>query len=444
MRPTSRLAEVGTDGHNEGVAVLGGQDEHAGRDQVGAPSTGGDGDAASARGSVREAALAVVGGCGHVGLPLAVAFAGAGLAVVVYDIDKAAVELVNAGVMPFEEAGAAEVLARVAGEELVASSDPEVLAGAEAVVVVVGTPIDEHLDADPQRVSEVVAGLAPFLRDGQLVVLRSTLYPGVTARVEQLLDQAGLDLDVVCCPERIAEGQAMRELVELPQLIGARSEAAAERAVALFSALGVDTITLLPEEAELAKLFTNSYRYLKFAVANQLYQIANDRGLDYERIRVALTDRYPRAADLPAAGFAAGPCLLKDTLQLASSANGFLLGHAAMMANEGLPLYVVERMAARWDLSKMRVGILGMAFKGDCDDRRSSLSYKLRRALRFRAAAVLCADPYVADPDLVPEEELLASSDVVVIGAPHSCYRNLRVTVPAVDVWGILGAGVRI
>ena len=183
---------------------------------------------------------------------------------------------------------------------------------------------------------------------------------------------------------------------------------------------------LEPEEAELAKLFTNTWRYIKFATANQLYMMANDFGLDYERIRSAVTYNYPRAADLPGAGFAAGPCLFKDTMQLAAfNNNNFHLGQASVMINEGLPLYVVARLEQRYDLSNMTVGMLGMAFKAESDDIRSSLSYKLRRILRFKAQRVLCHDPYVTvDPDFTPIEEILSGADLLVIGTPHTVYAD--------------------
>jgi UDP-N-acetyl-D-mannosaminuronic acid dehydrogenase len=394
-----------------------------------------------------ELDVVVVGGCGHVGLPLALAFAERGLSVGVYDTNPGTVAMVAGGEMPFDEPGAPEVLARlIAGSRLRASADPELVSAAENVVVVIGTPVDEHLNPGPQVVPDAVGALAPQFRPGQLLVLRSTVYPGVTSMVERRLVEIGVQLDVAFCPERIAEGKALTELYELPQIISARTPRVLGRARKLFEVLTSEMVELLPEEAELAKLYTNSYRYLKFALANQLYMMANDFGLDYERIRQGVVHDYPRAADLPGAGFAAGPCLLKDTMQLAAfNNNNFVLGHSAMMVNEGLPLYVVDRLARRYDLPSMTVGILGMAFKGESDDTRSSLAYKLRRILRFKAKAVLCTDPYVrADPRLVPLEEVIERSDLLVIGAPHRRYAELPIGKPVTDIWGIRGNGVRI
>lgn len=392
--------------------------------------------------------VVVVGGCGHVGLPLGIGFADRGLSTVVYDINVASVAVVNSAVLPFDEPLAGPVLERVIGSGmLVASSDPSVISEAEHVVVVIGTPVDEHLNPDARAVPDAVLALAPFLRPGQLVVLRSTVFPGVTAIVERELATAGVLVDVAFCPERIAEGKAMTELFSLPQIVSGRSDAVLARADRLFSVLTAKTVHLVPEEAELAKLFTNTWRYIKFAASNQLFMMANDFGLDFERIRSALAEDYPRAADIPRAGFAAGPCLFKDTMQLAAfNDNKFLLGHSAMLVNEGLPLYVVSRMEERFaDLSSLTVGVLGMAFKAESDDTRSSLSYKLRRILRFKAGRVLCADPFVTtDQRLVAHEQVMAEADVLVIGAPHEAYRNLVTDKPVVDIWGITGRGVKV
>jgi UDP-N-acetyl-D-mannosaminuronic acid dehydrogenase len=394
-----------------------------------------------------ERDVVIVGGCGHVGLPLAIALADRGAHVAVYDIDPTAVGLVSSGHMPFQEQGAAPLLEKaVANGQLVVSADPAIVTTAEHVIVVVGTPVDEHLNPDQQAVPRALAGCADYLRDGQLLILRSTVYPGVTALVEKLVARLGHAIDVAFCPERIAEGKAMTELFNLPQIVSARRDEAYDRAAALFGLLNEHQIRMTPEEAELAKLFTNTWRYIKFATANQLYMIANDRGLDFERIRQGLMLDYPRAADMPGPGFAAGPCLLKDTMQLAAfNNNNFMLGHTAMTINEGMPLYLVERLKWRYDLESMAVGILGMAFKGGSDDIRSSLAYKLKRVLTSAAATVRCTDPFVTvDHSLLPLSEVVESSDLLIIAAPHPEYATLATTKPVIDMWGIRGGGVQI
>jgi len=396
--------------------------------------------------------VVVVGGCGRVGLPLGLAFADRGSKVVLYDVNEASVATVGSGTMPFLEEGADSVLRRVLGSTLSVTSAPQAVASAEHVIIVVGTPVDEHLNPDPNAVSSAVLGIEEHLRRGQLLVLRSTVFPGTTALIERQLEELGKGIDVAFCPERIAEGKAMTELFELPQIVSGRTETALSRAEKLFGVLTSHTVRLQPEEAELAKLFTNTWRYIKFATANQLFMMATDFGLDYEKIRAALAFDYPRAADLPKAGFAAGPCLLKDTMQLAAfNNNNFVLGHAAMMVNEGLPLYVVSRLEQRFDLSSLTVGILGMAFKDGSDDTRSSLSYKLRRILRYKAGAVLCTDPHVrSDPTLSTLEDVLRQSDLLIVAAPHREYRDLErrqlkhEAVPIVDIWGTNGGGVQL
>ena len=403
--------------------------------------------AASAASSEFERDLVVIGGGGHVGLPLAIAFADRGAQVAIYDVSESAVESVNAGRLPFDEPGAEPVIKRaISSGRLHATTDPAVVGTAEHVVVVIGTPVDEHLNPDPTAIPRALSACAPYLRDGQMLVLRSTVFPGVTALVEKMIAGLGVKIEVAFCPERIAEGKAMTELFELPQIVSARSSGGLERASKLFSLLTERIVELSPEEAELAKLFTNVWRYIKFAAANQFYMMANDRGLDFERIRQGLTRDYPRAADMPGAGFAAGPCLFKDTMQLAAfNNNNFALGHTAMTINEGLPLYLVHRLEQRFDLSSMTVGILGMAFKGESDDIRSSLSYKLKRVLEFKADAVLCTDPYVTvDPTLLPQEEVITRSDLLIIATPHKSYRDLVLTKPVADLWNVLGEGVRI
>ena len=319
--------------------------------------------------------LVVVGGCGHVGLPLALSFADAGCSVGIYDIDGWKVEQVRSGEMPFLERGADKLLTAVLPTgRLQVSSDRAMIGRAEAVIVVIGTPIDEFMNPSMRIYERAIQELVDHLRQGALVILRSTVFPGTTEFVERLFAQRGFPADVVFAPERIAEGFALEEIRSLPQLIGASSDRAFERARVIFEHLDVEIIRTLPKEAELAKLYTNAWRYMKFAIGNQFFQMAHRAGIDYAKVLHAVRYNYPRAADLPGPGFAAGPCLLKDTMQLAafSTTDQFPMGHAAMLVNEGLPAYIVDMLEKEQPLAGRTIGILGMAFKGDSDDPRSS------------------------------------------------------------------------
>jgi UDP-N-acetyl-D-mannosaminuronic acid dehydrogenase len=390
--------------------------------------------------------LVVLGGGGHVGLPLSLAFSAAGLRVGIYDTSESTLDRISRGEVPFVENGAPELLADLLPTgRLVLGTDAAMLQRTDNVVVVIGTPVDEFLHPSMTVFERTVDQIARDLRPRALVVLRSTVYPGTTARVAEDLQARGCDVDVAFCPERIAEGHALEELSSLPQIIGADEERAGDRAEALFRVLAAKTIRTTTREAELAKLFTNTWRYMKFAVANQFFMIAHTAGVDYGNVLEAIRQDYPRARDLPGPGFAAGPCLFKDCMQLAAfTSDHFPLGQAAMQINEGLPAYIVSALERRYGTLRDRtVGILGMAFKGESDDTRASLSYKLRKLLRWAGADVLCTDPYVKDERLWPLDDVVRRSEILILGAPHKAYQGLDVRgKDVVDVWGAMGRGI--
>jgi UDP-N-acetyl-D-mannosaminuronic acid dehydrogenase len=316
---------------------------------------------------------------------------------------------------------------------------------ADVVIVVIGTPVDEHLSPDPNTVVASIQELSPYLNIDQLLVLRSTVFPGVSKKISEYLAHTLPGIDLAYCPERIVEGNALFELTSLPQIIGVSEDPTFARASLIFEQLGVSTVKCSMEEAELAKLYTNVWRYIKFAIANQFWMMSNDLNVDYENVRHAISFEYPRAADIPGAGFAAGPCLFKDTMQLSALVQqNFPLGQSAMMINEGTPGYVVSRLERKYKLNELTVGILGMAFKGDVDDVRSSLAFKLRKLLAFKCKEVLMHDPFVLDKRFVDYEEIIEKSDVLIIGAPHSLYKLLDTDKPVIDIWNLLQKGVLI
>ncbi|MDO8432179.1 MAG: nucleotide sugar dehydrogenase [Candidatus Binatus sp.] len=392
--------------------------------------------------------VCVIGGCGHVGLPLSIAFAIRGKRVAIYDIDREASRQVSRGEMPFmEEDGERMLREALASGRLTIGADPHVVSNSDALVLVVGTPIDSHLTPSFEAIDDILRSFKPYLRDGQLIILRSTLYPGTSARIERWLSTHGFKIDLAVCPERIMQGRGLSELFGLPQIVSAFSAAGLARSRKLFSSLSKEIVEMQPLEAELAKLFTNAWRYIKFAVANQYYMIATELGVDYDVIYHGITHNYPRSADFPPPGFAAGPCLFKDTMQLASfTQNSFFLGHAAMLVNEGLPQFIVNSLRkSEPDLAFKVVGILGMAFKAEVDDERDSLSHKLRSLLEIEAGGVLCADPYVRRPGLLPADTVIDRSDIVIVATPHKAYKNLDFgDKRVIDIWNLRGQGRRL
>lgn len=382
--------------------------------------------------------ILIVGGFGHVGLPLGIVLADAGFRVLLYDIDTSKKQMILDGNMPFIEYGAEEILPRVIGKNLKIADDLSMVKEAETIIVTIGTPLDEYLNPKLSPILKLIENLAPHLNEKHLVVLRSTVFPGTMQQLKNVFDTRGIKADLAYCPERIVQAYAVQELKTLPQVVAGFGERAIERASKLFKKLGVETVTVEPVEAELTKLFLNAWRYIHFATANQFYMIAEQCGADYSRVHHAMTYKYDRAKNFPKAGFAAGPCLMKDTMQLAAfAANNFPLGHAAMLMNEGLPQFVVRGLQERFDLSKETVGILGMAFKADCDDIRDSLSYKIGKLLRFYGANVLYSDEFAKDPTFISKEELLKKSHIVVLGVPHSAYKTLKIpaSTHVADVW---------
>jgi UDP-N-acetyl-D-mannosaminuronic acid dehydrogenase len=386
--------------------------------------------------------LTVVGGGGHVGIPLVLAFAEAGFRVNVHDRNREVLEALQAGRLPFIEHGGEELLIRaLKRNQLVFTSAPADISTKGPLIITIGTPIDEFLNPVRKVVQDCIDALLPHLVDGQLLVLRSTVFPGTTDWLHGYLARKGRNLKVAFCPERMVQGHGIKELKETPQIISGTTPEAEEEASKLFSAVAPELVVVTPREAEFAKLFNNAYRYIEFAAANQFYLIAKSAGLDYRRVYDAMKRNYPRARGIPSPGLAAGPCLVKDTMQLAAFAqNEFSLGNAAMLVNEGLVLHICDDLARRYDLASMTVGLLGMAFKADIDDTRASLSYKFKKALASHADVVLTTDPFVTtDPELLPLDEVVARSDLLILCAPHSAYRELDFAgKPVVDMWGML------
>jgi UDP-N-acetyl-D-mannosaminuronic acid dehydrogenase len=392
--------------------------------------------------SPEPADLVILGGAGHVGIPLTLCFAAAGKRVLILDLNERAMDSLLEAQLPFVEHGAEGILEEALRRGRIScTNNPAHIPPGVPVIVTIGTPVDEFLNPVQKAVAACIDGLRPHLREGQLLILRSTVFPGTTDWLSRYLSDQ--KVKVAFCPERVVQGRGIEELRSMPQIVSGTTPAAEEEAAALFSLIVPKIVRTTPLEAEFAKLFSNVYRYVEFATTNQFFMIAHSAGADYGRILEAMKMDYPRLRHIPGPGFAAGPCLFKDTMQLAAYArNQFALGHAAMLVNEGLVLYVVDWLRREIDLGQATVGLLGMAFKADIDDTRASLSYKLKKTLAMHARRVLTTDPFVTDdPELRDAREVIDQSDALVLCTPHREYKQLDLHGKKLfDVWNFVEA----
>lgn len=382
--------------------------------------------------------ICIVGGCGHVGLPLGLVLADRGFDVTLLDINANAVGLINKGIIPFQEEGAEELLKKEINKNLFVTDDADVVRIQDVVIFITGTPVDEHHNPKIHEVLNVVEKYLPLMNKEQLIILRSTIYPGTTEIIEQKLQKHfNTRPKLAFCPERILQGKGIEEIKNLPQIVSAVSDEAAKEASEIFSEVAPKIIRLEPIEAELSKLMLNTWRYLEFAIANQFYMMVEDKGLDFYKIFEAMKEDYPRAKNFCKPGLAAGPCLFKDTMQLSAFyRNQFFLGQSAMLVNEGLPNFLVSQLEKKLgSLKNKKVALLGMTFKANNDDIRESLSFKIKKELEFKLADVLPSDPYLKDTYKL--EDALSKCDAVILGVPHNEYLNLKIDKPYVDCWNV-------
>lgn len=370
--------------------------------------------------------ICIVGGAGHIGAPLAILFASKGLKVLIYDLNQTAMDTIKSGKLPFLEVGYEPFLnSALRQNNLFFTTKADDVQFSKNVIITIGTPIDEFHNP---KIHEIIKCLNSLpIHNDHLLVLRSTVFPGVTNYVHRYLKSKNLEPLIAFCPERIVQGEAIQELQKLPQIVSGITEEAAAKVSNLFQLIAPKIVRLDVMEAEFAKLFANTYRYIQFAATNQFYEMATSAGLDYNKILDGAKQDYTRLRDLPSPGFAGGPCLYKDTLQLCAYSEGkFSLGQAAIQSNEGLPAFLVNQLEKKHNLLTKTVGLLGMAFKADSDDPRTSLSYKLKKILAFKAKKVLTTDPLIKDHDLLPLDEVISKSNILIVCVPHSEYKTLR------------------
>jgi len=403
-------------------------------------------------------------GLGYVGLPLAVAFAAAGVEVVGVDISAQRVGEINAGDSYIEDVPDAELAAAL--PRLNATTDYASLADVDAVLICVPTPLTPNREPDLGPLLSSAEAVGKVVRAGQLVVLESTTYPGTTReRVAPLLERgglrAGVDFNLAFSPERVDPGRTDYTLVNTPKVIGGLTEACGDRAEEVYRVVCNEIVRVAtPEAAELTKLLENIFRAVNIALVNELALLTDRMGIDiWEVIDAAATKPYGFMRFEPGPGMG-GHCLPVDPFYLSWRAREFDMAtefiELAGKVNQQMPYHCVAKLQRTLNdrgiaVRGARIALLGVSYKPGVGDVRESPALKIIELLLKLGAEVVYHDPYVPtlkrfELESKPLEQALAGADLVLIVTAHAgidydalaadgtCVFDLRgVTHPSVD-----------
>jgi len=374
--------------------------------------------------------VSIIGGVGHIGLPLGLLLKKQNLRVALIDIDEKNINLVNQKKMPFFEKGAQKLL----NNGIFVTNDFKYLKQSKTIIICIGTPIDEYFNPKIDLFFKLIFDIKKYIARNQTLIIRSSVYPQTCNKIIKIIHN-----NIAYCPERIVQGKSIEEMHKLPQIVSGFSKKAINDSKNIFKLISKKIIVTEVLEAELIKLFSNSWRYVNFAISNQFYMISTQFGLNYNQLRKKMIDGYDRNKNIPSAGLTAGPCLLKDTMQLTTfSQNQFTLGHDAMLINEGFPNFIVNLIKKEKNISRKKIGLLGLTFKADVDDIRDSLSFKLIKLFNFNGFNFLLSDEYYKHRDNVKKEILIKNSDIIVLAVPHTKYKKCIIpkNKTVIDIWG--------
>jgi len=378
--------------------------------------------------------IAIIG-IGRVGLPLALVFAEEGYMVYGIGRNEAKIQSLSEGIMPFIEKEADRLLKKHVNKNFLPTTDYKVIADCQYIILTLGTPIDENMNPVYDQINSALQACSPYLKKNQVLLLRSTVSPKTTEYVKLFINdipelEVGKNFYLAFCPERIAEGFSIEETKTIPQIIGGVDGKSAKKAQELFNSIGVETILTDDVSAELAKLFTNMYRYINFAIANEFMVLADNFHKDIYEIVHMVNYKYKRGG-LSLPGLTGGPCLFKDGFFLISDLPFTDLISTSWKINESVPLLLVKRVRERVKLEGKKVVILGLAFKSEIDDIRESLSFKVRKALLRERAKVFLHDPFVKEyvHQLIEKDvyKTIEKADVLFIAVNHKDYKSLNV-----------------
>ncbi len=401
----------------------------------------------------KEAVYAVIG-MGYVGLPLAVAAAQAGITVYGFDVDETKIELLRQGRTYITDISDQEIKEVVESGKLIPSSDESVLNRADVISICVPTPLNKNRDPDMRYIIAAAEAIKRNMRRGQLVILESTTYPGTTREI--LLPiitnngfEAGKDVFLAFSPERIDPGNPKWNIKNTPKVVGGISEKCTDLAATFYS-LFIEKIHKVssPESAEMTKLLENIFRAVNIALVNELMLLGDRMGINiWEVVEAAATKPFGFMKFYPGPGLG-GHCIPIDPFYLSWKAKEYDYWtefiELAGRISENIPRYVVQKAyralsSVKKPLQGSKILVLGLAYKKDIGDLRHSPAIKVVKQLSEEGAVVLANDPHVSDTDFESEfsfpnvrrvdldDEVLSSSDLVILLADHSIYDYERI-----------------
>ena len=382
--------------------------------------------------------ITIIGGAGHICLPLGILFANKGIDVTLYDKNYTAIKKINNYQLPFMEEDGKKLLKKNK-KKIFATTNKKFISKSNVVIVCIGTPIKNN-KPDFFYFFKLFKEIKNYLAPNQLLIIRSSIYPGTCKKIQKFLGKKFINISY--CPERVVQGKSISELPKLPQIISGISEASIKKSTSLFNLICEKTIVTSILEAELIKLFSNAWRYINFSISNEFYMICENLGINFMKLRKNMIEGYERNSNIPTAGFAAGPCLYKDTIQLSSYLKkSFTLGKVSTKINQGLPFFIYKQLLNKFknNLKKKTIGILGITFKANIDDTRDSLAKELYNLLKKKKLKVIFSDHYNSElKNNINKNKLITKSDIIIIGAPHKVYK--KITIPKskelIDPWG--------
>ncbi|ONF74423.1 nucleotide sugar dehydrogenase [Amycolatopsis keratiniphila] len=400
----------------------------------------------------------VVVGVGYVGLPLAEAVAGAGLSVIGYDTSPLVAAEIAAGRPHVPDVSASRLRAMRANGFTV-TTDPEVLGGAETIVLCVPTGLTTAGGPDLAAVRRAVETVSERLAPGMLVIVESTSFPGTTDEiVRPILEKhgltAGTDFSLAYSPERVDPGNTRFGIRNTPKVISGHTPSCAKRCAEFYERF-VDTVVIArgTREAEMAKLLENTYRYVNIALVNEIAIFCDRIGVDvWDVMHCAATKPFGFTPFAPGPGVG-GHCIPVDPKYLLDKAEreGALLGvvHAARLVDDRMPEHVVERVTRLLaehgkPLRGAKVLLLGVSYKADVPDTRESAAIRIALRLRGLGADLSYHDPVAETvPELGPPvadlDATLRTADVAVLLVAHRAYDHGRLASTARLLFDVTG-----